>query len=73
MQITLSKREIEVLSLISYGLTSAEIAQRLYISGHTVISHRKNLINKMRVQNTAGLVRQGFEEGILSISSIQKI
>ena len=64
----LSKREIQVLDLISHGLTTKEIASSLYISNHTVISHRKNLMMKMNVPNTAGMVRRAFENGILSLS-----
>lgn len=64
---TISRREREVLHLIAYEHTSQEIADRLYISDHTVISHRKKLLVKLNVKNTAGLVRRGFELGYLSI------
>ena len=58
-------REKEVLDQISQGFTTKEIASRLFISWHTVISHRKNLLIKMNARNTAGLVRIGFEQGLL--------
>ena len=61
----ISRREKEILYLIAYEMTSQEIAERLYISNHTAISHRKNLMEKLSVKNTAGLVRRGFELGIL--------
>ncbi len=61
----LSKREFEVLQLISYEYTIDEIAKKLYVSSHTVVSHRKNLFVKMDAKNMAGVVRKGFEEGIL--------
>lgn len=64
----ISSREIEVLEQISFGLTSKEIALALYLSPHTIEQHRKNLINKLGVKNTAGLVRKGFEYGFLSFS-----
>lgn len=64
---TISRREREVLDLIAYEHTSQEIADRLYISDHTVLSHRKKLLVKLNVKNTAGLVRRGFELGYLSI------
>jgi len=64
----ISKRELEVLHLIAYESTSQEIASKLYISNHTVISHRKHLMEKFRVKNTAGLVRRGFELGLLSVT-----
>ena len=64
----ISNREKEILYLIAHEFTSKEIAQKLYISRHTAESHRKNLIQKMGVRNTAGLIRAGFEKGILSIA-----
>jgi DNA-binding CsgD family transcriptional regulator len=60
-----SHREIQVLKLIAYEYTTKEIATQLYISSHTVESHRKNLMSKLNVRNVAGLVRRGFEVGFL--------
>lgn len=61
-----STREQEVLNLIAYEYTSKEIAQQLIISNHTAISHRQNLMEKMGVKNTAGLIRRAFELGLLN-------
>lgn len=69
MNNTISKREQEVLRLVAYEMTTKEIAAELYISNHTAISHRKNLMEKLEVKNTAGLVRRAFELGFLSLSS----
>ncbi len=55
---SISKRELEVLKLIGTGMSSKEIADSLCISNHTAISHRKNLIEKFRVKNTAQLIRE---------------
>jgi len=63
----ISAREREVLQLIAYENTSHEIASKLYISSHTANSHRKNLMEKLDVKNTAGLVRRGFELGFLHL------
>lgn len=60
---SITKREREVLSLIVQGLTSSEIAKRLYISPRTVETHRSNLMQKLNIKNTAGLVRYALEEG----------
>jgi len=60
---SITKREREVLSFIVQGLTSAEIAKRLYISPRTVETHRSNLMQKLGIKNTAGLVRYALEEG----------
>lgn len=64
----ISNREFEVLNLISLGFKIHEIAKRLYISDHTVISHRKNLYSKLEVCNAALLVRKAFDIGILKPS-----
>ena len=62
---SLSSRETEILLLISEEHTMKEIAALLFISQHTVISHRKNLLAKMAARNTAGLIRRAFEAGML--------
>jgi len=62
---SITQREREVIHLVAFEYSTNEIAKKLFISPHTVISHRKNLISKMGVKNTAGLVRVGFETGIL--------
>lgn len=66
MHLCISAREKEVLQLIAYEHTAKEIAKKLYISTHTVISHRKNLFSKLGVRNTAGMIRVAFEQGIMS-------
>ena len=64
-QINISPREKEVLYLTAHEYTISMIAQELFISHHTVISHRKNLLTKLDVRNVAGMVRRGFELGLL--------
>ncbi|MDO6818899.1 response regulator transcription factor [Zobellia sp. 1_MG-2023] len=54
--LTISPREKQVLKLIADGFSSKEIADMLFISNHTAISHRKNLIEKFQVKNTAHLI-----------------
>jgi DNA-binding CsgD family transcriptional regulator len=63
----ISEREKEVLRLVAYEYSSKEIAQELYISTNTVNTHKKNLRSKLDVKNLAGLVRKGFELGILNL------
>lgn len=53
----LSSREKEVLELIADGLTNPQIAQKLFLSMHTVDSHRKNILTKFGVNNTASLIK----------------
>ncbi len=69
---TLSQREKEVLRLIAYEHTSREIAQELYISTNTVNTHKKNLREKLEVKNLAGLVRRGFELGLLNLGQLTR-
>ena len=57
---TISPRERQVLKLIADGFSSKEIADMLYISNHTAVSHRKNLIEKFQVKNTAHLVKRAL-------------
>jgi len=65
-KLALTKREIEILSLISDGLTNQEIADQLFISCSTVDSHRKNLLLKFNANNTAKLVKMAISKGIIS-------
>lgn len=53
----LTKREKEVLELIADGLTNGEIAEKLFLTVATVDSHRKNMLTKFNVKNTAALVK----------------
>ena len=57
----LTKREVEILGLISQAKTSSEIAENLYISPQTVGAHRKNIMRKLNISTTAGLVRFAIE------------
>lgn len=60
---TLTRREQEVLDLICKELTTAEIGEKLFISPRTVEGHRKSLVEKFGVRNTAGLVLKAYKEG----------
>ena len=60
-----SKREQEILKLLAEELTSQEIADKLFISFNTVESHRRNMLMKARVKNTAGLIRYGMHVGLI--------
>lgn len=58
---SITKREREILSLLTEGMTSNEIASKLYISPRTVEKHRTNLLKKLDLKNTAALVRFAME------------
>lgn len=64
MMVELTEREKDVLRLIAQELTSHEIADKLFISFHTVETHRKNLISKLQVKNIAGLVKYAVQHGL---------
>jgi DNA-binding NarL/FixJ family response regulator len=61
----LTKREKEILQLISEGLTNNQIAQKLFISPLTVDSHRKNLLTKLNANNTATLIKLAVQNGFI--------
>ena len=61
----LTVREKEILNLIIQEFTTEEIALKLFVSTKTVESHRSNLIQKLGVKNSAGLVRVAFEKGLI--------
>ena len=63
--VELTEREIDVLKLIVQEFTTTEIAEKLFISTHTVETHRKNLISKLNVRNIAGLVKYAMQHGLV--------
>jgi DNA-binding NarL/FixJ family response regulator len=61
----LTEREIEILKLISLELSGKEISEKLFISSYTVETHRKNLIKKLNVKNTIGLVKYALKNNLI--------
>lgn len=64
--ISLSDRELEIIKMIAEGYTNAQIAALLYISNHTVNTHRKNIMKKLGINNTAGLVMLAVKSGLVT-------
>lgn len=62
----LSKREMEVLALISEGYTNAEIADKLFTSKRTIETHRQNILEKTKSKNTAHLIKYAFQQNLIS-------
>lgn len=62
----ITKREMEILNLLSRGMSSNEIAAKLFISHHTVDFHRRQLMQKTGSKNIADLIGNAFRFGILS-------
>jgi len=61
----ITRREKEILQLITEEYTNPEIAEKLHISPHTVENHRNHLLQKLGVKNTAGLVKAAIEQGLI--------
>jgi DNA-binding NarL/FixJ family response regulator len=65
-QLGISEREVEVLLLIADEMTNEEISKKLEISKRTVDTHRQNLLFKLKVKNTAGLVKFVYSNRLMS-------
>lgn len=61
----ITQRELEVLDLLSRGLSSKEIAEKLFISPHTVEYHRRQMLKKTDSRNIAELIGNAYRLGIL--------
>ncbi len=61
----LTPREYEVLELITRGKTTAQIAEELHLSVHTINSHRKNILRKLNMNSPAELIVYALESGIV--------
>ncbi|MDW3194942.1 MAG: response regulator transcription factor [Cytophagales bacterium] len=64
-EVILTRREKEVLGLISHGLTTPQIAEKLFIAHSTVETHRRNLIDKTNSSNTKALIRYAYKNGLV--------
>ncbi len=64
----LTHKEGEMLYLIAKDHSTLEISNKLCISPHTVISHRKNLKRKLDARTTAGMIYKAFEKGFLKLN-----
>jgi DNA-binding NarL/FixJ family response regulator len=63
--IGLSPREIQIIRLSAEGLTAAQIAERTFLSVHTVNTHRQRIYSKMEVRNVTDMIHKATEMGIL--------
>lgn len=61
----LSERELQVIRLSVKGLTAAQIAEQLYLSVHTVNTHRQRIYSKLGVKNVSGMINKASEMGII--------
>ena len=68
---TLSQREKEIISLVVKGMTNQEIADKLFLSIHTVITHRRNIARKLEIHSATGLTIYAIVNKIVDISDIK--
>ncbi len=68
----LTKREIEVLQLITKGYSNKEIADQLFVSTHTVISHRKNISGKTGIKSASGMTMYAILKKIIDVGDINQ-
>lgn len=61
----LTEREREILALIAEGLSTKDVAEKLFIAVRTVETHRKSIMEKLAVHNVAGMVRIAVQEGLV--------
>ena len=61
----MTSREAEVLRMIAQEYSNGQIAEKLFISIRTVDTHRRNLLEKLNLKNTAGLVKYAIEKGLI--------
>ncbi len=64
--INLTRRELEVLKLVKNGMLSKEISEQLFISVHTVNTHRQKILDKLKVDNSMEAVKYASELGLLN-------
>ncbi|MBV6646847.1 MAG: response regulator transcription factor [Cyclobacteriaceae bacterium] len=65
LDIELTEREKDIIKLVAEGLSTQEIADQIFLSAHTVNTHRRNILNKLNVKNSAGMIRYGIQTGIV--------
>lgn len=66
--IHLSEREQEIITLIAEGFTNTEIAEKLFLSPHTINTHRKNIMQKLGVKNTASIVVYAVKANLVNVN-----
>jgi len=65
VQPALTRREMEILRLMAEGLTTGEMAEKLFTSKRTIETHRQNILEKTQTKNTAALIRMAMTQGLL--------
>lgn len=69
----LSPRESTIVRLISMGLTNRQIADKLFLSAHTVMTHRKNISNKLEIKSVSGLTVYAIVNNLITIEEVTSL
>lgn len=67
----LTAREKDIVTGIALGQSNKEIADALCISVHTVMTHRKNIVSKLKIRNSAGLTIYAIVNGLISVDDVK--
>ncbi|MCD4710605.1 MAG: response regulator transcription factor [Bacteroidales bacterium] len=68
--VDLSPRETTIVRLVSLGLTNRQIAEKLFLSAHTVMTHRKNISSKLGIKSVSGLTIYAIVNNIITIEEV---
>lgn len=68
---TLSQREKEIIGCVVRGMTNKEIAEKLFLSVHTVITHRRNIARKLQIHSPAGLTIYAIVNKLVELSEVK--
>ena len=73
LNMKLSPRETTILRMVSLGLTNREIAEKLFLSAHTVMTHRKNISSKLGIKSVSGLTVYAIVNNIITIEEVSSL
>jgi DNA-binding NarL/FixJ family response regulator len=71
--VNLSPREVTIVRMISMGLTNRQIADKLFISTHTVTTHRKNISSKLGIKSVSGLTIYAIVNNIITLEEVSSL
>ncbi len=71
--VVLSPRETTIVRLVSMGLTNRQIAEKLFLSTHTVMTHRKNINSKLGIKSVSGLTVYAIVNNIITIEEVSSL
>ncbi len=69
----LSPRETTIVRQVSMGLTNRQIAEKLFLSAHTVMTHRKNISSKLGIKSVSGLTVYAIVNNIITLEEVSSL